>query len=199
MKCFAGNTTRSTQRWEISPVTPLLRNFAVCLLLIVRPVSSDVWNPDGIGGQCLSVSKSLLLALYLARANFQQVGPNGTTFNATWNWASGPDSVHSYPHVSFHSSTLPLPFSNVSSLTVRGAWNIFPASSTGNGPVPGSLDVRANVALDLFADLDPNAAQSEIQASYEIMIWLATFGGAEPIGYSRRSGCLTQYIGDVPL
>jgi len=138
-----------------------------------------------------------------ARANFQQVGPNGTTFNATWNWASGPNSVHSYPHVSFHSSALPLPFSNVSSLNIRGAWDMFPASSTGkgsgSGSGSGSLDLRANVALDLFADLDPIAAQSEIQAGYEVMIWLASFGGVEPIGYSHKSGCLTQQIGNIPL
>ena len=76
---------------------------------------------------------------------------------------------------------------------------MFPASLTSKGPGSGSLDLRANVALDLFADLDPNAAQNETQASYEIMVWLASFGGAEPIGYSRKSGCLTQHIGDVPL
>jgi hypothetical protein len=76
---------------------------------------------------------------------------------------------------------------------------MFPASSSSQDPGLGSLDLRANVALDLFADLDPNAAQSEIQASYEIMVWLASFGGALPIGYSRNSGCLTQYVGDVPL
>jgi len=73
------------------------------------------------------------------------------------------------------------------------------ASSNSKDLGLGGLDLKANVALDLFADLDPIAAQSEIQASYEIMVWLASFGDAEPIGYSRKSGCLTQYIEDTPL
>ena len=76
---------------------------------------------------------------------------------------------------------------------------MLPASSSNKGPGSGNFDLKANVALDLFADLDPNAAQSEIQANYEIMIWLASFGGVEPIGYSRKSGCLIQYIEDAPL
>ena len=76
---------------------------------------------------------------------------------------------------------------------------MFPTSSSSEDSALGGLDLRANVALDLFADLDPDAAQSEIRASYEIMVWLASFGGVEPIGYSRKSGCLTQYVGDAPL
>ena len=76
---------------------------------------------------------------------------------------------------------------------------MFPTSPSDKGLGPGSLDLRANVALDLFADLDPNAAQNETHAGYEIMVWLASFGGAEPIGYSRKSGCLTQHVGNVPL
>jgi hypothetical protein len=76
---------------------------------------------------------------------------------------------------------------------------MFPTSSSGMSPGSGSYDLRANVALDLFADMDPNAAQSEIQASYEIMVWLASFGDVEPVGYSRKSVCLTQHIGDVSL
>jgi hypothetical protein len=38
-------------------------------------VSADVWNPDSTGGQCLSVRKSLILALDFVRANFNRCVP----------------------------------------------------------------------------------------------------------------------------
>ena len=76
---------------------------------------------------------------------------------------------------------------------------MFQTSPSGQGQGSEYLDLKANVALDLFADLDPNDAQNETQASYEIMVWLASFGGSKPIGYSRKSGCLTQHIGDAAL
>ena len=40
--------------------------FLKLALLIIRIVSADVWNPDGTGGQCLSVRKSLIHSFSLS-------------------------------------------------------------------------------------------------------------------------------------
>jgi xyloglucan-specific endo-beta-1,4-glucanase len=62
-----------------------------------------------------------------------------------------------------------------------------------------SANLMANVALDMFADNNTTAAQSAQQASYEIMIWLATFGGSTPLGYANGTVCCTQTLNGITL
>jgi hypothetical protein len=57
----------------------------------------------------------------------------------------------------------------------------------------------ANVALDMFGDRNTTAARSEQEAAYEIMIWLATFGGSTPLGYSNGTVCCTQVLDGITL
>jgi hypothetical protein len=47
--------------------------------------------------------------------------------------------------------------------------------------------VICNAILDLFLSDEPSAATSEVNASYEVMIWLAWFGTSYPLGWSAGS------------
>ncbi|OCL04604.1 glycosyltransferase family 2 protein [Glonium stellatum] len=144
--------------------------------------NSDAWNPDKHGGQCVTVNK------------------NGTKFDATWKWKSDAASVHSYPHVNFNSPLLPVKMTSISSLTIQSQWSMSPGSSPSvTNDVEGlsQLNTIANAALDLFADSDPTKAQSEVDASYEIMIWLGSFGDPKPLGFSTGAACWNQSLGDV--
>ena len=77
---------------------------------------------------------------------------------------------------------------NITNLTIATAWTM-----------SSSSDLMANVALDIFADKNLTAAQSAKDAAYEIMVWLATFGGAAPLGHANGSVCCTQIIQGTTL
>jgi hypothetical protein len=57
----------------------------------------------------------------------------------------------------------------------------------------------ANVAVDMFADKNVTYAQSEKKAAYEIMIWFAAFGGANPLGHSNGPVCCAETVQDTHL
>ena len=59
-------------------------------------------------------------------------------------------------------------------------------------------NVIANVAWDIFADTNATASQSAVEAGYEIMFWLGSYGRPQPLGYSSGP-CLTQTAGGIPL
>lgn len=144
--------------------------------------TSDAWNPDKRGGQCVTVDK------------------NGTKFDATWKWESDAASVHSYPHVNFNSPLLPVKMTSLSGLAIQSQWSMSPSSSPSiANDVEGlsQLNTIANVALDMFVDSDSTNAQSEVDASYEIMIWLGSFGDPKPLGFSQGASCWNQSLGNV--
>jgi Glycosyl hydrolase family 12 len=118
----------------------------------------------------------------------RKVSEDFRRFNATWNWPNGGKSVHSYPHVSFRSPLLPTTIVNITNLTIATSWTM-----------SSSPDLMANVALDMFADKNVTAAQSAQKASYEIMVWLATFGESTPLGYSAGSLCCATTLNNVTL
>jgi xyloglucan-specific endo-beta-1,4-glucanase len=76
--------------------------------------------------------------------------------------------------------------------------------SVASSPAPGTnlsdKGVMANVVIDLFADADAATSLVETQAGYEIMVWIAVFGGAKPLGYySTKAPPLTASIGSTQL
>lgn len=113
--------------------------------------------------------------------------------------------VKSYPHVKLVTPSLPIPLSNISALLLSAKW------SMGVGTKPtrllgvdesgiASQSTTANVAFDLFADIDPELAKDEKTASTEIMFWLGMFGYAQPLGYGRDKACFASLvIGDAEL
>ncbi|KAK4183599.1 family 12 putative glycoside hydrolase [Podospora australis] len=134
----------------------------------------NAWNPNDQGFQCMSVRTS------------------PPAFDATWRWPSVGDTVHSYPHVKFPSEHIPIALSKITALHLSAQWSMGPGSDP--IPVPSvntegleSLDVRANVAFDLFADRNAANAETETKAETEIMIWLGTFGSPQPLGFNDNT------------
>lgn len=43
-----------------------------------------------------------------------------------------------------------------------------------------TIDAAANVVVDMFLDTDPTTANSTTLPKYEVMIWIAAYGGKKP-------------------
>ncbi|KAJ9157977.1 Endoglucanase cel12A [Pleurostoma richardsiae] len=146
--------------------------------------AANAYNSDGEGYQCLAIVNS------------------PPSFDATWSWVEEATEVHSFPHVTFLSSKLPVAFSNISSLTLTTQWGY----GTGNSTIPASVinstglrrvGATANVAFDMFADPDVSKAANASTAATEVMIWIGSIGSPWPIGYSTNRTCFKQAVGDV--
>ena len=143
-------------------------------------VNNNVWNPGTDGQQCISVwPTDFHSCSFLTR---HEIDSDGSSFNVTWQWARGDPSqpVHSFPYVRFNSAYLPGRLYDVSQLHVAGNWDMFPTEDA-------SRDVEdsgtiANVAIDMFLDTDDGRSADATQASHEVMIWFATYGGGAPFG-----------------
>lgn len=127
---------------------------------------------------------------------------NTTSFSATWGWEDTPSHVHTYPNIELlASSILPLQLQNLTSLTIDAQWSYEggePLTGRNNFKALGKVATRANVALDMFFDADPVKASSTVTPAYEMMVWLASFGGVNPIGYSNGS-VTSKKIGSLNL
>lgn len=62
--------------------------------------------------------------------------------------------------------------------------NTAPNATTDLGALEAG-DVKANVAFDSFLDSDSQKAGDATKADFEFMVWLAQFGGVQPIGYDK--------------
>ena len=122
----------------------------------------------------------------------------------TWKWDLSPNSVNSFPHVKFQNTRIPSSIGNFTSIRLKASWGI----GHGNEPFPVNgiqledseeVAVRCNVGWDMFAALDPDLAQSAVNATTEIMIWLGQFGNPWPLGYAETSEYPTQTLGDMDL
>ncbi|KAK4175519.1 concanavalin A-like lectin/glucanase domain-containing protein [Triangularia setosa] len=144
----------------------------------------NAWNPDGQGFQCMSVRDS------------------PPAFDATWQWPSAADTVHSYPHVKLTAPVLPVTLSNISAMHLTSKWSM----GVGSTPAPrlsvdtkglADLDVTANVAFDMFADRSAEKSVKETMAETEIMIWLGRFGHAQPLGWNENRPRISLTLGNV--
>ncbi|KAM7184384.1 Concanavalin A-like lectin/glucanase domain containing protein [Naviculisporaceae sp. PSN 640] len=145
----------------------------------------NAWRPGSEGFQCMEV---------------QDEPP---AFDATWWWPTDSAMVKSYPHVKLITPSLPIPLSGISALLLSAKWSM----GVGSKPTRlldvdesgiASQSTTANVAFDLFADVDPELAKNEKTASTEIMFWLGMFGYAQPLGYSKNKECFASLvIGDA--
>ncbi|KAK0112485.1 hypothetical protein ONS96_001722 [Cadophora gregata f. sp. sojae] len=147
--------------------------------------ASNQWGDDGSGSQCIKIAN------------------DETTFSATWIWSNNSHLVHSFPNIKLDSNLLPLQLSSLSSLKIKASWAMAPASSSKSLE---AINAAANVMIDLFLDSNPVSANSTTLPKYEIMIWLADFGGKKPIGFSSsiknppryklRNNTFTLYSGN---
>ncbi|KAF2664659.1 concanavalin A-like lectin/glucanase [Microthyrium microscopicum] len=124
---------------------------------------ANAWNATPQGFQCISVNSY------------------STAFNATWQWPSDRNAVHSYPHVKFQPKLLPIVISDISAVTLSASWSISAPAKDLDSRITGMV---SNVAWDMFADEDPAAAQVDASAKYEVMVWVGRYGDPKPIGFS---------------
>jgi xyloglucan-specific endo-beta-1,4-glucanase len=132
-----------------------------------------------------------------------QVG-NDDGFNATWNWWKDSHSVHSYPNVQLNSDLLPVELAYLSSLQVRADWTMNSTQDLYSShdhpaawiPKNSQAEIKANVALDLFLDPNPQRANVTTLPLYELMIWFSALPGVAPIGWSQSDLHKRSYILD---
>jgi hypothetical protein len=83
----------------------------------------------------------------------------------------------------------------ITNFTLAAQWSVDATPEDLDSATSGLV---ANVAWDLFLDQDPNMAQIDSKAAWEIMIWLGRYGGPAPIGQPCLGGKSVS-IGDIDL
>ncbi|KAJ7456746.1 endocellulase [Mycena galericulata] len=94
-----------------------------------------------------------------------------------YTWADGPDSVKSYANVEAINAK-GVQLSSISSAPTSWSWN-FGTQYSGT---------QGNVAYDIWFGQASSGRPSTTGSSYEIMIWLSTLGGMQPIGSQIATG-----------
>lgn len=99
------------------------------------------------------------------------------------------DPVHAFPNIKIE-DVLPLKVSAIEKIEMGFEWTY------GEGKKAASLSknvsdlwdtaqLNANVAMDIFLDLDEARSKEAEKASHEIMVWFAAIGPAtQPIGFN---------------
>jgi xyloglucan-specific endo-beta-1,4-glucanase len=49
-----------------------------------------------------------------------------------------------------------------------------------------TIHTAADVVIDIFLDTDIDIAASKTAAAFEVMVWIGSFGGRNPIGYDVK-------------
>ncbi|OJJ68009.1 hypothetical protein ASPBRDRAFT_58604 [Aspergillus brasiliensis CBS 101740] len=90
---------------------------------------------------------------------------NSISWQTSWTWAGGDDYVKSYPNAVLNVGAKQL--STITTIPSTWKW-----SYTGD-------NLKADVSYDAFLSTEDSTTATH---EYEIMIWLAAYGGIEPIG-----------------
>ncbi|PGH14016.1 hypothetical protein AJ79_03285 [Helicocarpus griseus UAMH5409] len=91
---------------------------------------------------------------------------NGIAFSSDWTWQGNPNNVKSFIYANRMFTRRPVSDINSLPTTVQWSYN-------------DTTDMRGNVAYDIFTHPDPEHTNSN--GEYELMIWLADYGGIWPI------------------
>lgn len=94
---------------------------------------------------------------------------NDVRWRTTWTWQGGENNVKSYVY-SGKQVARGRKINSFNSMQTSVTWSY------------NNMNVRANVAYDIFTAADPNHVNSS--GDYELMIWLARLGNVYPIGSS---------------
>ena len=97
---------------------------------------------------------------------FNSASGSSVAWSTTWQWAGGDNNVKSYSYASRDFNKRPV--LQISSMPTTAIWTV------------SNQNTRSNVAYDLFTAQDINHPTSG--GDYELMIWLARYGGVQPIG-----------------
>ncbi|KAK5166873.1 Endoglucanase-1 [Saxophila tyrrhenica] len=91
---------------------------------------------------------------------------SGVAWKTTWNWSGGDSSVKSYANSQYLFDKRLV--SEVNSIDTSVEWSY------------DNTDINADVSYDLFTAADINHVT--YSGDYELMVWLAKYGPAQPIG-----------------
>jgi xyloglucan-specific endo-beta-1,4-glucanase len=76
--------------------------------------------------------------------------------------------------------------SNLSAIDVRVAWTMKPEMSTAVSAFDmdglAIANTNTNVAFDIFFDTQLEKAVNTTAPSYEVMVWIGSYGSIQPIG-----------------
>ena len=104
-------------------------------------VNNNLWGMDmGQGSQCTTVNS---------------IDASGVSWSTTWNWSGSEDDVKSYANAG--AVITPTLITDIGNLSTSAEWEY------------DNMDVRANVAYDLFTAADQGHETSS--GDYELMIW----------------------------
>lgn len=126
-----------------------------------------------------------------------------TSFLVNYTWINNFYNVHGFPHIKFFTgydnTVLPVNVSLLTTLSFSSSW-LTTVTATGLSDVSALDDarIRANVAIDMFLDSDPIKSQSRFP-DYEVMIWLFSTGGIDPVGSASKDSEGNQMRYDIQL
>ncbi|KAK6383579.1 uncharacterized protein PV06_01020 [Exophiala oligosperma] len=153
----------------------------------LNPNQWGVTDATTSGGLCMNVT-SFDNGSYPTRTSAPE-------WSITWQFPQGPPTqpVHAFPNIQIDPSNnvLPVEISTVAAINISTEWHygvgsVVPTSTDGTELT--SIELNANVAIDMFIDSNQHAATSTKDAKYEVMIWLADFGAStQPIGLEQGS------------
>ncbi|KAH8695801.1 concanavalin A-like lectin/glucanase domain-containing protein [Phaeosphaeriaceae sp. PMI808] len=104
---------------------------------------------------------------------------SGIKWSSKWTWTGGENNVKSYVYAGLQLKKGTL-ISKVKGMPTTAKWGY------------DTDKMRCNVAYDIFTAADPNHANSS--GDYELMIWLARYGGVWPISQSGSTPIATVTI-----
>lgn len=138
-------------------------------------VSTNVWGRDNSGSSCVAITS------------------NATTLSTTWSWKANETLVHAYPNINYNPvQRNPIRMSNLSSIDVKVSWSMkrtdnIESASTFDKSGLADVNAKTNVAFDVFFDTQLEKAVNTTAPSYEVMIWIGSYGSILPIG-AKNSG-----------
>nr|AAM77715.1 endoglucanase [Aspergillus luchuensis] len=118
----------------------------------VYTINNNLWGKDAGSGSQCTTVNSASSA--------------GTSWSTKWNWSGGENSVKSYANsgLSFNKKLV----SQISHIPTAARWSY------------DNTCIRRGRAYDLFTAADINHVTWS--GDYELMIWLARYGGVQPLG-----------------
>ena len=129
---------------------------------------------------------------------------NGTSWDVVYQWQDNYYDVHGYPHMALETQLLPMQIKDLTSLQIKASWSTVVASALDLNSAEQEAAlvdnrVRSNVAIDMFLDADEQRSV-EFRPSIEVMIWLWSCEGIDPVGANLSSANQTQLtIDDMTL
>lgn len=110
-----------------------------------------------------------------------------TKSHHSWTWNGAPGQVKSYANAQL--SLTPKPLSQITSIPTTWTYQF----------TPGTSPITADISYDIFLDANPANTGGGAHHDYEIMIWLADLGGANPISSSYGANGPNFVATGIPL